>query len=133
MTSQHYQRNEKVLWLKCYFGKSENCRCTEAVVRMCSVKKVFCKKGTLKNFAKLTGKNLCQSFFFNKVAGLKPATLLKKRLWHRWYPVNFAKFLRRHFFIEISNGCFWTWSTTWKVECKIKVSRNPFHDINTWK
>ena len=31
---------------------------------------VFCKKGVLRNFAKFTGKHLCQSFFFNKVAGL---------------------------------------------------------------
>ena len=56
---------------------------------------VFCKKGALRNFAKLTGKHLCQSLFFNKVAGLRPATLLKKRLWHRWFPVNFAKFLEQ--------------------------------------
>ena len=28
---------------------------------------VFCKKGVLKNFAKFTGKHLCQSLFFNKV------------------------------------------------------------------
>ena len=57
---------------------------------------VFCKKGVLKNFAKFTGKHLCQSLFFNK----RPATLLKKRLWHRCFPVNFAKFFRTHFFIE---------------------------------
>ena len=31
---------------------------------------------------------------FNKVAGLRPATLLKKRLWHKCFPMNFAKFLR---------------------------------------
>ena len=48
----------------------------------------------LRNFVKFTGKHLCQSLFFNKVAGLRPATLLKKRLWHRCFPVNFAKFLR---------------------------------------
>ena len=30
---------------------------------------VFCKKGVLGNFAKFTGKHLCQSLFFNKVAG----------------------------------------------------------------
>ena len=35
---------------------------------------VFCKKRVLRNFAKFTGKHLCQSLFFNKVAGLKPAT-----------------------------------------------------------
>ena len=31
---------------------------------------VFCKKGVLRNFSKLTEKHLCQSFFFNKVAAL---------------------------------------------------------------
>ena len=37
---------------------------------------VFCKKGVLKNFSKFTGKHLCQSLFFNKVAGLiKKGTL----------------------------------------------------------
>ena len=30
-------------------------------------------------------------------AGLRPATLLKKRLWHRCFTVNFVKFLRTHF------------------------------------
>ena len=28
------------------------------------------RKGILRNFAKFTGKHLCQSLFFNKVAGL---------------------------------------------------------------
>ena len=37
---------------------------------------------------------------FNKVTGLSPATLFKKRLWHRCFPVNFAKFLRTPFFTE---------------------------------
>ena len=32
---------------------------------------VFCKKGVLRNFAKFTGKYLCQRLFFNKVAGLR--------------------------------------------------------------
>ena len=41
---------------------------------------VFCKKGVLRNFAKFTGKHLCQSLFLNKIAGLRSATLLKKRL-----------------------------------------------------
>ena len=45
---------------------------------------MFCWKGNLSNFAKLTGKHLCQS--------LSSATLLKERLWYRCFPVNFAKF-----------------------------------------
>ena len=56
---------------------------------------VFYKKPVLKSLAKFTGKHLCQSLFFNNVADLRSATLLKKRLWHRCFPVNFAIFLRR--------------------------------------
>ena len=33
--------------------------------------------GVLENFAKFTGKYLCESLFFNKVAGLRSATLFK--------------------------------------------------------
>ena len=61
---------------------------------------VFCTKGVLKNFAKFTGKRLCQSLFFNEATDLRPATLLKKRLWHKRFPVDFAKFLRTPFFTE---------------------------------
>ena len=77
-------------------------------------------------FAKFTEKQMCQGLFFikvagkrcsqkfrkihkktplpeslfNKVSGLRPATVLKKRLWHRCFPVNFAKFLKTPFFTE---------------------------------
>ena len=39
---------------------------------------VFCKKEVLRNFAKFTGKHLCQSFFFNKVAGLQACNFILK-------------------------------------------------------
>ena len=55
-----------------------------------SCPEVFCKKGVIRKFAKFTGKHLCQ----------KPATLLKKRLWHWCFPVNFTEFLRTRFYIE---------------------------------
>ena len=61
---------------------------------------MFCKKGVPMNFAKFTGKNLCQNLFFNKVAGLRPAALLKTILWHNCFPGNFAKFLRPPFLKE---------------------------------
>ena len=35
-------------------------------------------EGFLKNFTKFIGKRLCQSLYFNKVAGLRSANLLKK-------------------------------------------------------
>ena len=69
---------------------------------------VFCKKGVFKNFIKFTGTHLCQSLFFNKVAGLRPATLLKKRLCQRCFPMNFMKFLRTPFlqntYVCVSEG-----------------------------
>ena len=58
---------------------------------------VFCKKGVLTNLAKFTGKHLCQSLFFSC---RRPATLLKKRPWHRRFPVNIAKFLTTPFLTE---------------------------------
>ena len=36
----------------------------------------------------------CQSLFFHKFAGLRPAALIKKGLRHSCFPVNFAKFSR---------------------------------------
>ena len=60
------------------------------------------KKGVLRNFAKYTGKHLCQSLLFNKVAGLRPAPSLKKILCHRCFPVNLAKFLRTPFLPKTS-------------------------------
>ena len=53
------------------------------------------RKGVIRKFAKFTEKHLCQSFFSccNKAA----ATLLKKRLWYRCFPVDFAKFSRTPF------------------------------------
>ena len=61
---------------------------------MCSVKKVFSK----------ILQNLCQSLFLNKVSG--PPTLIKKGLWHKRFPVKFAKFLRTTFFSNISARLF---------------------------
>ena len=71
------------------------------IAQRCSI-----KKDVPKNFTKFTGKHLCQSLLFNKVAGLNPATLLKKRLWHRCFPVNFAKFFRTSFLQNTSGGWF---------------------------
>ena len=60
----------------------------------------FRKKGVLKSFAKFAAKHLRQGFFFNKVAGLRPAILLKKKLRHKCFPVNFMKFLETPFLTE---------------------------------
>ena len=46
------------------------------------------KKGVLRNFAEFTGKYLCQRLFFNKVAGLRHATLLKRSHWHTFCEIS---------------------------------------------
>ena len=60
------------------------------------------------------------------------ATLVKKRLWHRCFPVNSAKFLRTPFFIEyllrmlLSCGSRYVGET----KCNVEVSWNE-HDNPT--
>ena len=68
--------------------------------------------GVLRNFAKFTGKHRCQILFFNKVEDIsippenirkpfsdvfrvfrKAYKFMKKKLWHRYFLVDFAKFL----------------------------------------
>ena len=46
---------------------------TELRLKLCKKQSpdVFYKKGVLRNFAKFTGKHLCQRLFFNKVAGVE--------------------------------------------------------------
>ena len=63
-----------------------------------SCPELFCKKGSLRNFTKFTGKQVYQGPFFN------PS--FKKRLWHRCFLVNFVKFLRTSFLQNTSGGCF---------------------------
>ena len=78
------------------FGNDSKFKILTATIRS-THQRCSMKKGVLRNFTKFTGKHLCQSLFFDKVAGLRPATLLKKRLWHRCFAVNFAKILRTPF------------------------------------
>ena len=49
----------------------------EAVTRRCSVKKLFCN--------------------IHRKTSLRPAILLKKKLWHRYFPVNYASLLNTFF------------------------------------
>ena len=55
-------------------------------------------------FVKFTGKHLSQSLFFNEVASLRPAALLKERLWYRCFSMNFSKFLRTSISKNICEG-----------------------------
>ena len=66
---------------------------TEAVVRRCSVKKMFLE------ISQNSQENTCvRVSFLIKLQAWGP--LLKKRPWHRCFPVDFAKSLRTPFFTE---------------------------------
>ena len=75
----------------CPIKKCKWCFCSEAATRGVLCEKVFLE------ISQNAQKHLCQSLFFNKGAGLSPATLLKKRLWQRCFLVNFVNFQRIHF------------------------------------
>ena len=47
-----------------------------------------------------TGGVLQEKVFLETSQISRPATLLKKRLWRRYFPVNFVKISRAPFFIE---------------------------------
>ena len=72
---------------------------------------MFCKKRVLKNFSKFTRKHLCQSLFFNKVAGLSL----------RCFPVNFENLLRAAFFIE---------HLRWLLLNKLEKNTNQHYSLN---
>ena len=61
---------------------------------------MFFKEYILKNFAKSTGKQLCQILFYNKVAKLRPTTttLWKKKLRHGFLSENLENFFVNLFF-----------------------------------
>ena len=73
---------------------------TRSSHRRCSV-----KKKCSENFRKFYRKTPVLESLFNKFAGVRPATLLK-RLQHRCFSVKFVKFLRTPFCRTSANGCF---------------------------
>ena len=56
-----------VLCLRCF---------TFLAINESSRPELFCKKGVLRKFAKFTGKHLCQSLFFDKIADLRQSDCL---------------------------------------------------------
>ena len=56
--------------------------------------------GVLKTFTKFTGKQLCQSLFFNKGVDLRPATSLKKEILVQVFSCEFCEIFNNTFFTE---------------------------------
>ena len=65
---------------------------------------VFCKKDVLKNFAKFTGKHLCQSLVYNKVTG---HNFMKRETLAQVFSCElFRNFLERLFYRTPPSDCF---------------------------
>ena len=69
-----------------FFLSSDRCQINSFYHFRSCRREVFYRKGVLRNFAKFTGKHLCQSLFFHLSQSIS------------CFPVNFAKFLRIPFF-----------------------------------
>ena len=65
------------------------------------------KKRLLRNFTKIHRKTPVRESLFYQSCKPQLAILIKKRLWHRCFPVNFAKSLRTSFFYRtLLSDCF---------------------------
>ena len=82
-----------------------------------SHQKCSMKKSVLRNFTTFTGKRLYHSLFFNKVAGLRPATLLKKRLGtvfsSEFCEISKNTLFTEHLWTAASGVTFWIF-TIWR-------------------
>ena len=96
-------------------------RCSVDVQDRSNFPKVFCKKGALKSFAKFAENTCARVSFLIKLQawslsyrnqsidslvqwtvfymiGINLANLLKKRLWHRCFPVNYCDIFKSNLF-----------------------------------
>ena len=60
--------------------------------------KLFYKKKMFFGISQYSQKDKCVGVSFNKIAVLKACNFIKKKLQHRCFPVNIAKFLRTAFY-----------------------------------
>ena len=90
----HFEWNEKYLTKFCY----------KVLYLQKEPTKVFCKKVALKYFAIFTERHVSESLF-NKLAVQKACNLIKKRLQHRCFLMNIAKYLRTACFTEHPGFC----------------------------
>ena len=129
-----YWQNEKIakLWVLSIFLTKEGLN--KYIKLLCEMKlreitDVFCKKGVLRNFAKFTWKHLCWSLFFNKLAGLRPESLLKRDSdtgVFRWILWNF---LRTPFLQNLCSGCFFIKDLFLSIFCNDKSFKQIFSNL----
>ena len=82
-------------------------RCSTSIFHRSSHQRYSVKKGVPRNSTKLTGKHLCQSLFFNKVAGVRSETLLKRDFDTGAFLWALGNFEEHHFYKTPLHNCFW--------------------------
>ena len=92
----------------------ENFKKLIAFVRRCSVKKEVCE------ILSSQEKPPVLESLFNKVVGLRPATLLRKKPQHRCFLVNFANFTEHDFLRLNTSKLLWIPSMEPHLRHKIK-------------
>ena len=96
-------------------------------------------QSVLRNFEKFTGKHRLESLFCDKVAGLRPSTLLKRRLWPKGCNVIKKEMLAQVFsneFYEISKNTLFKehLRTTASVNCNnFTINSAQFGRITYWQ
>ena len=87
----------------CY-GKNKQRYQTDDILEFCIYPEIFCNKNVLRNFDKFTGKHLCWSFFFNKVATsvagcrFSACNFIKKETLAQTFSCEFCKIFKNTFF-----------------------------------
>ena len=81
---------EKIVWLKEIFTNSA----IFFQVDRSSRPDGFCKKALFRNFAKITGKNLCQNLYFNKV---QASNIIKIETLEQVFSCEFCKISKNAF------------------------------------
>ena len=93
----------------------------ETVSQRCSVKEVFLE------ISQNSQENTCVRVSF-LVKSLRPATLLKKSLWYRCFPVNFPKFLSAYFLQNTSGRLLLKLQNTYELmNLWISDEKNSLH------
>ena len=82
---------------------------------------VFCEKDVLRNFVKFTGKHLCQSLLFNKVAG-GASNFIKKGTLAQVFSSEFCEISKNTFFYRTPLvAAFWFWLSIPEMNTSRKV------------
>ena len=107
-------------WNSLVFVKNKVCMYLFKSRKVWNVIYCKCLKKVLK-FSQNSRENSCVGFSILKNLHTSGVQLYqKKRLWHMYFPVNWAEFLRTVFFRIPSNNCFWI------LQMKIKLLKTKF-------